>query len=83
VAEGLIGHVARTGTLWVDESSPVGEGAPSVCIPLKAGGRVLGVVSIFGLLPHKPCFAPADRALFELLETQAGRALHFLGHTSG
>ena len=79
VAEGgPIGRVAHTGTLWVAETPPARESEPSACIPLKSGGRVYGVVAIFGLLPHRPdCFTPADRAFFELLETQAGRALHF------
>jgi GAF domain-containing protein len=78
VAEGLIGRVAHTGTLWVAETASTQEAEPSACIPLKSGGRVHGVVAIFRLLPHKPGFTPADRALFELLETQAGRALHHL-----
>lgn len=78
VAEGLIGRVARTGTLWVAESTPNREAEPSACIPLKSGGHVHGVVAIFRLLPHKPGFTPADGALFDLLETQAGRALHHL-----
>jgi GAF domain-containing protein len=78
LAEGPIGRVAHTGTLWVAESPPAREPEPSACIPLKSGGRVYGVVAIFQLLPHRPdCFTPADRAFFELLETQAGRALHF------
>lgn len=78
VAEGPIGRVAHTGTLWVAETPPTRESEPSACIPLKSGGRVYGVVAIFRLLPHRPdCFTPADRAFFELLETQAGRALHF------
>ena len=78
LAEGPIGRVAHTGTLWMAESAPARESEPSVCIPLKSGGRVYGVVAIFQLLPHRPDrFTPADRAFFELLETQAGRALHF------
>jgi GAF domain-containing protein len=83
VAEGLIGRVARTGTLWMAESAPAREAEPSACIPLKSGGQVHGVVAIFRLLPHKPGFTPSDRAFFELLETQAGRALHHLVRTHG
>ncbi|HEX8826073.1 MAG TPA: GAF domain-containing protein [Archangium sp.] len=81
VAEGLIGRVARTGTRWVAETAPTREAEPSACLPLKSDGRVHGVVAIFRLLPHKPGFTPADRALFELLETQAGRALHVVRAT--
>jgi len=83
MAEGLIGRVARTGTRWVAETAPTREAEPSACIPLKSGGRVHGVVVIFRLLPHKPGYTQADRAFFELLETQAGRALHHVIRVSG
>jgi len=83
MAEGLIGRVASTGTRWVAETAPTREAEPSACIPLKSGGRVHGVVVIFRLLPHKPGYTQADRAFFELLETQAGRALHHVIRVSG
>jgi hypothetical protein len=37
---------------------------------------VLGVLAIFRLLGHKPVLGDADSAMFELLSTHAGIALH-------
>jgi len=76
LGEGPLSWVVEQGKPWVSESLPDDALALSACIPLKLGRQVLGVIAIFRLLPHKPSFEAADHALFELLETQGGMALH-------
>jgi hypothetical protein len=41
---------------------------------------VAGAIAIFRLLGHKPVLGDADRALFDLLSTHAGIALHLRAH---
>lgn len=72
--EGPIGQAARTGAPWLAETDG-GEG-PRACVPLRLGGHVLGMVVLFGLLPHKPRLEPEDRELMELLATEGARALY-------
>ena len=49
---------------------------PAACIPLLMGGRAVGVIGVFRLLPQKPVLDEGDLELFELLATHAGLALH-------
>lgn len=73
---GPIGRAAADGTGWV-----IGDGAPAcdpdltACIPLVAEDRVVAVVAIWKLLPHKPELRPSDRQVLALLGPHAGRAL--------
>jgi hypothetical protein len=76
LGEGPLSFVVQQGRIWVSEALPEDALALSACIPLKLGSRVLGVIAIFQLLPHKVSFETTDHVLFELLETQGGRALH-------
>lgn len=76
LGEGPLSFVVQQGRIWVSDALPADDLAPSACIPLRLGSRVLGVIAIFQLLPHKPFFEAADHVLFELLETQGGMALH-------
>ncbi|MGZ3460845.1 MAG: GAF domain-containing protein, partial [Archangium sp.] len=78
LGEGPLSCVVQRGRSWVSEAVPDDALALSACIPLKLGSQVLGVIAIFQLLPHKPSFEAADHALFELLETQGGMALHHI-----
>ena len=48
---------------------------PLACIPLRAAGRPLGAIAIFGLLPQKQGFTPLDHQLFEVLAGQAAVAI--------
>ncbi|KFA87742.1 GAF domain-containing protein [Archangium violaceum] len=78
--DGPIGHSARTGASWLEELMEAGSAqkrtdGPRACVPLRLGGHVLGMMVLFGLLPHKPRLAPEDRELLELLATEGGRAL--------
>jgi hypothetical protein len=40
------------------------------------GSRLLGMMVLFELLPHKPRLQPEDRELLELLATEGARALY-------
>jgi len=76
----IIGQVARTGSPWLADLVEEGraEGSlkvPRACVPLRVGGQVLGMMVLFGLLPHKPRLVPEDRELLELLAAEGARAL--------
>jgi GAF domain-containing protein len=78
--DGPIGRSARTGASWLEELMEAGGAqnrtdGPRACVPLRLGGHVLGMMVLFGLLPHKPRLEPEDRELLELLATEGGRAL--------
>ncbi|HYO59537.1 GAF domain-containing protein [Archangium sp.] len=81
LGEDPIGRAVRTGSSWLadlmEEGSPGNrmEG-PRACVPLRLGEHVLGMMVLFGLLPHKPRLEPEDRELLELLATEGGRALY-------
>jgi GAF domain len=75
------GAIARAaaGKLYVAgrEGPPdAGDEDLTACIPLRVGDRVAGVIAIFRLLGHKPVLGDADQAVFDLLITHAGLALH-------
>jgi len=76
---GSIGRVVQSGQTYVGEggasSIAQDEDGLTACFPLKVPGRVMGAVAIFGLLPQKLALEPFDREIFELLGTQAARAL--------
>jgi GAF domain len=83
LGEGAIGRCAISGALYQAgrEDPALGPGdlpAPSACIPLLHGGRVMGVVALFRLLSHKVGYAPADRELLTQLSLEGGRALYCL-----
>ena len=50
-----------------------------VTVPLRRGGRVVGMIAIFRLLPQKPQLDATDRELFALLGTHVPLALHYAG----
>jgi transcriptional regulator with GAF, ATPase, and Fis domain len=54
-----------------------GDEAITACIPMKIGKRVLGVIAIFRLLPHKGGLNSVDLDLLDLLSTHAAVALLF------
>lgn len=75
-----VSQATLTGRPWVEPlleaAGSASAAEPRACVPLKFGGRVLGVIILFGLLPHKPCLEPGDRELLELLALEGGRALY-------
>lgn len=79
VGVGPVGRVVRTGEPYVrgrGDDDGDAEAAVVACIPLKLGGRVTGVVAVFGLLPQKTTWDEFDDELFSLLSTHGGSALH-------
>ncbi|QRN98307.1 GAF domain-containing protein [Archangium violaceum] len=81
LGEDPIGRAARTGAPWLaDLMEGVSEQArhegPRACVPLRLGGHVLGMMVLFGLLPHKQRLVQEDRELLELLATEGARALY-------
>jgi GAF domain-containing protein len=77
---GVIGRSTAAGSLWLAVDDPSAaraehEGDLTACIPLAAGGSVVGAIAIFRLLPQKGGLGQTDRELFELLATHASSAL--------
>jgi putative methionine-R-sulfoxide reductase with GAF domain len=72
--EGLEGLVAQTGQAFFTEGA--GElGEVCACIPLKIKERVVGVIAMYKLLPHKGGLTPLDHKLLELMAGHAASAL--------
>jgi len=72
--EGLEGMVAQTGEpFFTDDAGD--EGEVCACIPLKIKERVIGVIAMYKLLPHKGGLTPLDHKLLELLAGHAASAL--------
>ena len=55
--------------------NPDGRGV-TACVPLVVGGRRIGAIVMFRLLPQKPKFEPFDHELLMLLATHAATALY-------
>jgi nitrate/nitrite-specific signal transduction histidine kinase len=70
--DGLEGVVAIHGQPYFSEVA--GEEA-CACVPLKIKERVVGVISIYSLLSHKPGLTQLDHKLLELLAGHAASAL--------
>lgn len=81
LGDGVIGSAAVTGeSLIRTEGGAIdqdGDEAITACIPMKIGQRVLGVIAIFRLLPHKGGLNAVDLDLLDLLSTHAAIALLF------
>jgi hypothetical protein len=79
VGQGVIGRTAATGKLYVaghDGAADATEPDLTACVPLRLGDEVSGVVAIYRLLGHKPGLSETDHAIFDLMTTHAGVALH-------
>lgn len=50
-------------------------GGPLCCAPLYYNDRLVGALSVYGLLSHKKTFSQLDRELFDLLGGQAALAI--------
>jgi GAF domain-containing protein len=81
VGEGAIGRAAATGERLIrpEGGSPTedGDGSLTACIPLNVAGRVVGVLAVFRLLPHKGRLDAIDLDLFDVLAAHAASALLF------
>lgn len=78
LGQGAVGRAAASGRIHVAgrDDEPGADPDLTACIPLRAGEQVTGAVGIYRLLGHKPGLTPADHAVFDLLATHAGLALH-------
>jgi hypothetical protein len=81
LGKGIIGSVALSGELFVADEDPDRMRLPleenlTVCIPLRLGGDIRGVIAVMRLLPQKRGLEAVDHELFHLLATQAATALH-------
>ena len=81
VGEGAIGRAAATGERLIRPEggslSEDGDASLTACIPLKVAGRVVGVLAVFRLLPHKGRLDAIDLDLFDVLAAHAASALLF------
>jgi len=81
LGEGLIGTAATTGEAFIrpegGSADRGGDDAITACIPMRLGQRVIGVITIFRLLPHKGGLNAVDLDLLDLLSSHAAIALLF------
>lgn len=78
LGEGVVGEAARSGVPWFRPAEQAGEASlsrPLAAIPLKIKDRVIGVISVWALLPQKKSFGPLDHELFKLLAGHAATAI--------
>jgi hypothetical protein len=91
LGQGIMGVVAKTGIPFFDGARQEGDFRnPVACVPLKAEGRLLGVIQVHSLFSQKISLTSRDHELFTLLAETAGTALlsallrrRFLSRTDG
>lgn len=72
---GAVPVVVRTGKSYLPAEPATGTWpGVTACVPIRGAG-VRGAIVLFALLPHRGPLDAADRALLELLGTEAARAL--------
>lgn len=72
--DGVEGRVAMTGVAYFGD--PTGHDRETAVVPLRARGRVEGVVGVYRLLPQKRHgFTPLDFELLTMLSSHGGLAL--------
>jgi hypothetical protein len=81
LGQGIIGRTAASGELFISPGGSQGDRLEwernlTVCIPLRLGDEVRGVIAVMRLLPQKHGLEAVDHELFHLLATQAATALH-------
>jgi GAF domain-containing protein len=72
--QNLVSRAAQTGEIFISMTNDTSQ-EPMACIPLKAFGRVIGVVVIYHLLAHKSSFSQTDFELFSLMADHAAAAI--------
>lgn len=72
--EGMEGTVAESGEMLLPHGNEVSKDI-CVCVPLKIKTRVVGVIAMYRLLPHKKRLTHLDFKLLELLAGHAATAL--------
>ncbi|CAG0951234.1 hypothetical protein ANRL2_00104 [Anaerolineae bacterium] len=74
VGEGLVGGAVASGEVFYGSEDKANEG-PLVCLPLKIGEKVIGVIVIYALLKQKEKFTDIDYELFSMLGDHTATAL--------
>jgi GAF domain-containing protein len=72
---GLIARAFAEGGPVAQTAEPAEPDRITACVPLLVGGRRVGVIVVFRLLPQKPRLEPFDHELLGLLATHAATAL--------
>jgi GAF domain-containing protein len=75
--DGPIGAAAAGRSFVVSADAVPDRSGLTAAVPLRIDQRVIGVLAIFRLLPHRPPLEDGDRDLLELVGTHAARALLF------
>lgn len=79
LGEGMIGVVAESGEVYYREipgsNLEIDPEHPMVCVPMKIQDRLVGVISVYQLLPQKQKLEKVDYELFGLLAAHAATAL--------
>lgn len=75
---GPIGRAVTERRSWTVADGPVPPDCAGLtaCVPLQAGGQVVGVLVLWRLLGHKPALTDGDRRLLDRIGIHAGTALH-------
>lgn len=74
LGQNVISKAAQSGEIYISMADNNSQD-PIACIPLKAFGRVIGVVVIYHLLAHKSAFSQTDFELFSLMAEHAASAI--------
>lgn len=76
---GILGNVAGKGEPYFSPAGQTGQGDEEdqliAAVPLKVSERIIGLISVERLLPHKPMLEAVDYELFSVLADHAAMAL--------
>lgn len=72
--QNVISKAAQSGEIYISMAGKDSQD-PIACIPLKAFGKVIGVIVIYHLLAHKTAFSQTDFELFGLMAEHAASAI--------
>lgn len=74
LGQNVVSKAAQSGEIFISMANDDNQD-PLACVPLKAFGRVIGVVVIYHLLAHKKTFSETDFELFSLMAEHAASAI--------
>lgn len=75
VGEGSVGAAVSSGEVFYGSGEKASGESPLVCLPLKIGEKVIGVIVIYDLLKQKEKFTEIDYELFSMLGDHTATAL--------
>lgn len=73
--DGAVGGAVASGEVFYGSRDEASDEKPMVCLPLKIGERVIGVIVIYALLKQKERFTDVDYELFSMLGDHSATAL--------